>query len=151
MNSGRTAITRKSLSAPMKILLRQSRLINGTVLDFGCGKGLDQRFLRDHGIFVDNFDPNFFPEMPTGKYVTVTCNYVLNVVDLETEKDIINSVGRKLCRGGTAYFSVRRDLKEDRVSSINTTQRIVVLNATSTYKSSSFEIYILSKKECLEY
>ncbi|MBY0525572.1 MAG: hypothetical protein K2R98_19360 [Gemmataceae bacterium] len=81
--SGRTAITRTSLSAPMAWLHQQGKL-TGKCLDYGCGKGFDCDALGILG-----FDPNHrksladLKAMLTGGFRTITCNYVLNVIESE--------------------------------------------------------------------
>ena len=60
---------------------------------------------------LSKYDPVSYPRMPKGKFDTITCNYVLNVVPIEEEAKIISSVYRRLKKGGSAYFSVRRGLK----------------------------------------
>ena len=79
----RTAIERKKVSAPMKFLEDEGHL-EGRVLDYGCGRGFDAGALG-----LESYDPYFFPEVPKGKFDTITCNYVLNVVDEETEAYLI--------------------------------------------------------------
>ena len=107
MSNKRTAITRKSPSMPMKYLSGRDLLV-GRTLDYGSGRGYDAK----HFGMVE-YDPNFAPERPHGKFNTVVCNYVLNVVDRRTEREILEDIKSLLVEGGIAYISVRRDIKKD--------------------------------------
>ena len=53
---------------------------NQRVLDYGCGRGADVRFLQAHGFNVQGFDPWFAPNPPTGSFDVILCSYVLNVI-----------------------------------------------------------------------
>ena len=77
MNSHKTAITRTKMSAPVKFLKGQG-LLQGRTLDYGCGKGFDADVLQ-----CSKYDPHFSPELPKGKFDTIICNYVLNVIESE--------------------------------------------------------------------
>ena len=107
-----SAMTRKDASAPTKYLLSND-LINGTVLDYGCGKGKDAETLEGSGFDIEKYDPVHHPVVPAGKFDTIICNYVLNVVDEENRKLVLNNIKNLLNDGGVAYISVRNDLKED--------------------------------------
>lgn len=87
-NAHKTAMTRKTHSRPMHKLLEWS-LFNeplGTHLDYGCGKGSD---VLQGSV---GYDPHYRPEKPQGTFNTVTCTYVLNVVDTPTRKAIIDEL-----------------------------------------------------------
>jgi len=107
-----SAMSRKSASAPTKYLLSND-LINGTILDYGCGKGKDAETLEESGFDVEKYDPVHHPVVPTGKFDTIICNYVLNVVDEESRNLVLDNIKNLLNDGGVAYISVRNDLKED--------------------------------------
>lgn len=102
---GKTAIARKTISAPMKWLHNNNFLNNlGDSIDFGCGRGFDAEYFN-----MEKYDPYHHPITPTGKYDTVTCNYVLNVVEPEEVQSIIDQIKALLKPTGKAYISVRRD------------------------------------------
>lgn len=126
----RTAIQRNKLSAPMKLLEEDGQL-DGRVLDYGCGRGFDAKALE-----LELYDPYFFPDVPDGKFDTITCNYVLNVVDEETEAWIISDIESKLEDGGHAFITVRRDLNGS-----ESTQRVVRLDLPVYFENNSFCIY----------
>lgn len=110
-SSWKTAIKRKCLSTPMRYL-REMLLLKGRVLDYGCGRGDEFLFLK-HEMNIEGYDPHFFPDKPVGTFDTITCNYVLNVVTPEEEKEILSTTDSLLCPGGRAYVSVRRDIPRE--------------------------------------
>ena len=149
-NPGKTAITRRTLSVPMKWLRSHGFLCTGeSILDFGCGRGGDVERLVEQGYDVKGYDPNHRPEMPEGEFSTVTCNYVLNVIDRRTGLDVLRQIRDRLTEGGQAYISVRRDIKADTDS-----QRVVDGEAEFGLKSihlkkGSFELYLLDRHTVL--
>lgn len=101
-----TAIARRTLSAPMRHL-NSLALIPQTSksLDYGCGRGYDADQLG-----MDKFDPFHFPQAMSSEYDVVTCNYVLNVIESEDERqDVITELLRNTRSGGVIYVSVRND------------------------------------------
>lgn len=99
-----TAIKRNKISAPMKYLMNYFK--NGDrILDYGCGRGDDADRLN-----MEKYDPFYFPEMPTGEFDKIVCNYVLNVIEDESERcSVIRSIRGLLRKDGVAYVSVRND------------------------------------------
>jgi hypothetical protein len=80
-------------------------LLGGRKLDYGCGKGMDA---QTYG--MDKYDPHYAPELPEGPYDTITCNYVLNVIESFYERElVIASIRELLAPGGRAYITVRND------------------------------------------
>jgi len=129
-----TAIKRNKLSAPMK-WLKENSLLVGRVLDFGCGRGFDAQFLS-----LEAYDPHWGFDLPTGKFDTITCIYVLNVVDEFTQWGILAQIKGLLSLGGKAYVAVRRDIKEN-TQGRGCIQRVVKLNRPSYIRAPNFEIY----------
>lgn len=111
-NSHLTVKERSQASFPVRYLL-QSNLINGRVLDFGCGLGTDVEYLRNQGFEVTGYDPYYFPEIPQGKFDTVLCLYVLNVLLPEEQAHVLMAVSELLQPDGRAYFAVRRDIQKN--------------------------------------
>ncbi len=75
-----TAISRRALSAPMKISIQladeKRPLDQSRCLDFGSGRGFDA-----HTLDFESYDPNWGPtELPSGVFDFIFCNYVLNVI-----------------------------------------------------------------------
>lgn len=107
-----TAIERKYLSFPAQFLLNQN-LLQGKILDFGCGFGNDVKILRQKGFDITGYDPYYFTELPDDKFDTIVCFYVLNVVFLEEQANILMEISHLLKPEGTAYYAVRRDIKKE--------------------------------------
>lgn len=102
--SGRTAIRRTRISTPMAYLKDQGKL-TGKVLDFGCGRGFDCDTLG-----FDGYDPNFRPKYPAKRYDTITCVYVLNVIESRAERlKVLSELASLLKPKGVAYIAVRND------------------------------------------
>lgn len=139
-----TAICRHKLSAPMTFLLTKN-LIHGRILDFGCGKGEDYRHLKTMGFNVSKFDPYWAPKIPDGLFDVITCHYVLNVLYPEERNSVLESISQLLTEEGTAYISVRRDIKEPTISKTGTFQDYVILDYPSIFRNKKFEIYKLTK------
>lgn len=90
----RTAIARKvpSLPAQAVVELVVPEFNISTLLDFGCGRGTDVSFFREHGLQADGYDPHYFPERPPrGRfgYDLVTSFYVLNVLSTKDEREVM--------------------------------------------------------------
>lgn len=135
-----TAISRKNLSAPVR-WLKSKDLIKGRVLDYGSGRGFDADELD-----ADRYDPYWHPTKPKGKFDTIICNYVLNVVDEAAQESILRELKSYLRKGGKAYITVRRDMKGNKASKIDwDVQRWVVLDLPTVKKTADFETYLLEK------
>lgn len=140
VQSYNTAIARKKASAPLRFLEKEG-LINGSVLDYGCGKGADYTHLVQGGYSAESYDPHWRPiSLSDLKFDTILCTYVLNVVTKDSEEEILGSISSLLKKGGQAYISVRRDLKREGPTSRGF-QRHVSLNAEVVKENSSFCIY----------
>lgn len=109
---GNTAIKRSAFSKPYQYLLKND-LLEGKILDYGCGLGYDVEESRKNGLniagydkFIEKFD---IISLLEEKYDMVTCNYVLNVVENPEERknivELLRSLGKKV------YISVRNDKK----------------------------------------
>lgn len=138
--AGRTAISRQATSLPMRYLAGHGLLV-GRTLDFGCGRGYDA-----HEYGMEKYDPNHFPKKPTGKFDTITCNYVLNVVKEKYEPEILSEIFNLLKVGGIAYLAVRRDIVKDGVTASGTYQRRVFLDLpVLTERKGAYATYVLEK------
>ena len=116
VESYRTAIKRGKPSAPLKRLLKANQ-IRGTVLDYGCGRGDDLRHLINQGFDAIGYDPHWLPYEPSTLFDTILCTYVLNVVSLDEENQILVKISDLLVPGGTAFITVRRDIRGDKRTS----------------------------------
>ena len=107
----RTAIARRALSVPARVLHETGRL-KGRVLDYGAGRGGDTDRLSELGYDIHAYDPQWGPKKISGTFNTIMCNYVLNVLPREADKRLIANIRRLLRRGGVAYVTVRGDTKK---------------------------------------
>ena len=107
-----TAIKRSRLSAPARYLLKHD-LLKGRILDFGCGLGFDTDELRRQELDVTGYDCYYRPEYPEGKFDTIMCIYVLNVLELYAQAEVMMDINHLLAPHGTVYFAVRRDLTKE--------------------------------------
>ena len=144
-NSHLTAIERTSLSYPARIVLNQNKII-GKVLDFGCGIGKDVELLKHKGIDIIGYDPFYFPELPTEKFDTILCFYVLNVLLPEEQAEVLMNISILLKPKGKAYFAVRRDIQYEgfRIHKIHkkeTYQCLIKLAYLSVFKNENCEVY----------
>jgi len=139
--SYKTAIKRKTLSAPLKWLLSKN-MISDTHLDYGCGRGDDADAMG-----FAKYDPWYFPILPEDKYDTITCLYVLNVIKTKKERnEVLKKIKSYLNPGGVAYIAVRRDIKKEGKTSIGTHQYNIELNLPLLRQASGFAIYEVHKR-----
>jgi len=109
-NSHLTVKQRNWPSFPTKQLWKRG-LIQGKVLDFGCGLGKDIKFLKENEVDAVGYDPYYASTYPDEKFDTILCNYVLNVLLVEEQSQVLMAVSELLKPSGRAYFAVRRDIK----------------------------------------
>lgn len=106
-----TAIRRNKLSVPFKFLLKNN-LLNGTVLDYGCGRGDNFEELRNNYKInisgYDKFQPEW-SEKPNNHFNIITCNYVLNVIEDPMER--FELIEELKTMGDQVYITVRSDIK----------------------------------------
>lgn len=134
-----TAISRRTLSKPTQYLVRHG-LLQGRLLDYGCGRGFDCDYLQCEG-----YDPHYRPQSPTGAYDTIFCNYVLNVLPtVEERQSVIDGIQTLLSKVGRAYIAVRADRKAlNGWTSKGTYQTWVDLKLPILVDSANFRTYIL--------
>lgn len=140
-----TAINRDSKSFPLKFLQRNN-LLKGKILDFGCGLGTDAEFLKSEKYDVEKFDPFYFPEIPTEKFDTILCFYVLNVLLPEEQEKVMLQLASLLKPEGKAFIAVRRDIQYEgfrmhKLHQKKTYQCKVILDYKSIFKNENCEIY----------
>ena len=133
-----SAIKRNKPSSPAK-WLHENRLLVGRTLDFGCGRGMDATTYD-----LEAYDPYWRSNMPTGKFDTIICIYVLNVVTIQQGGSIIEQIKEKLKPGGKAYFAVSRNLKRTK-GGRDCIQRRVTLSFPSVREVGSYQIYKWTK------
>lgn len=118
----RTAIHRTKPSAPMKALFEKN-LLEGSILDFGGGRGADYFFLKNQPVKtydIYHYDPNFLilgdriiqkknDYLYSVKFDIILCTYVLNVLIPKERKRAIQNIHDRLAYDGVAYITVRTD------------------------------------------
>jgi len=135
-----TAIARTKPSAPAKWLY-ENKNIQGPVLDYGCGRGVDVEHFDIEG--YDPHSPSYQSPPPKFSYRTIFCTYVLNVLPTSHERyDVIFEVRRLLAKDGVAYISVRADKsKLNGWTSKGTYQTFVDLDYPIVHRTSGYIIY----------
>lgn len=140
-----TAKERDKLSFPARYVL-DNNLLSGQILDFGCGFGKDVELLSAKGFNITGYDKHYFPQYPQGRFDTILCFYVLNVLEPEEQAAVLMEVSQLLKPTGKAYFAVRRDLQYEgyRIHKVHkkpTYQCTVRLPYRSLLRNESCEIY----------
>jgi len=109
--SKNTAIARKTMSKPCKYLVDDGAL-KGSILDYGCGRGVDVKELKKLGYKVVGYDPHHGPKkLPRTKFSHVLMTYVVNVIENVQERDkAILKAFSKVKKGGWLYITVRSPL-----------------------------------------
>lgn len=86
-NRARTAIGRAEPSLPLKCILADGLLEQGTHLfDYGCGRGDDLRHLAMLGHDASGWDPVHRPEAERRSAPVVNIGYVVNVIENPAER-----------------------------------------------------------------
>lgn len=133
----------RRLSKPMRILAVEGRLL-GRVLDYESGKGTDAQELG-----LECYDAHYKPEMPGGKFRTITCVYVLSVIeDANVRRAVLRDIYSRLECGGRAYIAVctrKADLKG--WTKRGTWRGLITLALPIVYSDSDCTIYVL-REEC---
>lgn len=106
--SKNTAIARKTMSKPCRFL-HEDGAINGSILDYGCGRGVDVKELKKLGYKVEGYDPYHGPKkLPRKQFSKVLMTYVVNVIEDVQERDkAILEAFSKVKKGGWLYITVR--------------------------------------------
>lgn len=144
-NSHLTIKDRKQPSFPLRFIIN-NKLIRGRILDFGSGLGADVTFLQEKGFDITGYDPYYSPTVPQGKFDTILCIYVLNVLLPEEQSHVLMAISELLKPGGKAFFAVRRDILRDGFRThvkygVNTYQCNVKLPYKSILITNHCEIY----------
>jgi len=140
--SKHSAMSRTKPSAPFTWLAKHGELV-GRILDYGCGYGMD---VKSFG--VEGYDPNWDVPLPDGDFDTIVCNYVLNVVDEDEQKEILTHIKSLLSAVGRAFIVARRDLKvEGQDGRKGYKQRMVYLPFEKVHHTSGYQIYRMHKHD----
>ena len=144
MAAYKTALNRALPSVPAR-RLAEDGFLAGRLLDYGSGRGQDA---RSYG--MDQWDPHYHPRRPQGKFDTVTCTYVLNVIEQPDERaHVLRDIRRLLKPGGKAYITVRNDRKALRGrTSRGTWQGLIRLDLPVLYRTGDYVTYKLEESPC---
>src|SRR4051812_41339977 len=83
----RTALSRKTLSKPLRLALNDGILASGTtVFDYGCGRGSDVSRLRREGFSCHGWDPQYAPDTSLQSANVVNIGYVVKVIESDAER-----------------------------------------------------------------
>lgn len=110
--SAETALRRKVPTTFARLLVRKG-LINGSVFDWGCGRGRDLEYFRSLGFKAEGWDPVYKPEtppssFPQGSFDLVQCAFVLNTIPFPEERQaILKQIYDFLPEGGRLGVAVR--------------------------------------------
>lgn len=85
--------------------------------------------------------PHYHPQMPSAKYHTILCTYVLNVVGEAEGHAILQDIRSRLLVGGSAYITVRRDFDKDYTTRAGVRQRLVYLSLPIVSETADYCIY----------
>lgn len=82
-----TALSRTSISAPVRLLLRHQLLQPGqSFFDYGCGRGSDVAALKDYGVDANGWDPHYANDSPLSESDAVNLGFVVNVIEDPAER-----------------------------------------------------------------
>lgn len=130
------AVNRSTISFAANWLV-ENECVRGRVLDFGCGFGLD----ADH-FGWDAYDPYYRQTIPDGRFDTIVCNHVLNMLTRSNRRSAIAKIQQRLTDSGTAWLVVSRNLPESGKAAMRKRiQNYVVYDLPSLYTDEKLEIY----------
>lgn len=113
INRGRTAMRRHTCSRPVALALAGGIVSNTTtVLDYGCGRGGDLRYLTKRGIDAVGWDPAHRTDGERRTSDVVNLGYVLNVIESPEERSQVLRAALALAKEALVV-SVRVDKGSD--------------------------------------
>lgn len=134
------AIKRTAASKTAKFL-DERNLLQGRILDYGCGFGFD----ADHYGW-EGYDPHYRPKKPVGLFDTIICNGVANMLTRKSRQILFQDLADLLTENGKAYIAVSRNIpKVGKAALRKRIQNYVVLTLPSIYHDDDVEIYQLRK------
>jgi hypothetical protein len=106
VETGKTAMGTKKASPAIRMLVKRGHIKPGMrVLDYGAGNGRNAEYLRSLGCKVYAYDPfngdgkvggfkGVSTRKPKGRYDVAFTSFVLNVVPIKDEREIMKDVAR---------------------------------------------------------
>lgn len=112
-----TAMKRSSPSTVAKEVVETLSTLHEfrSILDFGCGHGVDARFYQDHGYDATGYDihpPFGWSAVPNRKFELVTVVFVLNVLGTPTDRIAALGKARQFLNHRAAMLVVARSVHE---------------------------------------
>ena len=101
-------------------------------------------FLKEEGFNVEGYDKYYYQNYPIDKFDTITCIYVLNVLNSIEQSNVLLSVSSLLKHGGKAYFVVRRDIVYEGFRM----HKIFLSDSCEIYEYQHFDIVNTRISEC---
>jgi 2-polyprenyl-3-methyl-5-hydroxy-6-metoxy-1,4-benzoquinol methylase len=139
------AIRRETVSTTARFLAEHG-LLRGRVLDYGCGFGLD----ADH-FGWEAFDPHYRQKLPEGRFDTIVCNHVANMLTRGSRQELFRAIQALLTPQGKAYVSVSRKIpREGKIALRKRIQNYVVLSQPSVFRDDALEFYRLEAGSTFE-
>lgn len=139
------AIHRETVSKTARFL-DEYRLLQGRVLDYGCGFGHD----ADH-FGWEAFDPYYRQKLPDGQFDTIVCNHVANMLTRKSRQELFGAIQGLLASRGIAYVSVSRKIpRTGKIAMRKRIQNYVVLTLPSVFHDGELEIYRLEANSIFE-
>jgi hypothetical protein len=120
-------------------------LLNGSILDYGCGKCHE---INNNHFKADGYDPHYRPDgINQQSYDVILCNFVLNTIESVFERvATIQRIRKLLSPDGVAYISVRNDKKKlNGFTSRRTWQGFVIPPGELIKECASYRMYRLTK------
>jgi DNA phosphorothioation-associated putative methyltransferase len=106
INAAKTAISRVRESVPVRFFVKEAS--DGSVLDWGCGKGADVNYFNSLGYFATGWDPCYRNGHVPFDVDSITCFYVLNVISsFEERVACLRSAADHLKDNGRMFIAVR--------------------------------------------
>jgi hypothetical protein len=120
----------------MRWLVDTNKVVVANGLDYGCGRGFDATHFG-----MTKYDPHFYPEYPVPAFSVITCIYVLNVVGIDSGRNIIKQIQSLLVETGSAYVVWRNDLRRDTDSQ----RRVAVTGGTLLKQTRPYHVARINK------
>lgn len=132
------AVRRETVSKTARFL-GEHRLLQGRVLDYGCGFGFD----ADH-VGWEAYDPHYRQKLPDDLFDTIVCNHVANTLTRDSRQVLFRAIQALLAPQGKAYVSVSRKIpRAGKTAMRKRIQNYVVLTLPSLFRDDELEIYRL--------
>lgn len=120
--------------------LVENKKVNGRVLDYGCGHGFD----ADH-FGWSGYDPYYRQAKPDGKFDTIICNHVLNMLTRSSRASALASIQLLLKENGIGWLVVPRNIPQTgKLGARKRIQNFVILSLPTIYLDNKLEIYQLN-------